>query len=137
MFLNIVSFAFLCLVVPLLSAFLAFSTPNSQTAKMRVSTSISAILALAMSALPVAQAGGRLGFALGVKQPNGNCKVQGDYEADMDAIAKDSGSKIIRIYDAAECDVTAQMLPAAKNKGFQAILGIWYVKVPSHMLQIS
>lgn len=89
-------------------------------------TSKLSILAAALAAIPAATAAGQLGFALGVKQPSGACKVQGDYEADFDAIAKDSGSKIIRIFDASECDVTAQMLPAAANKGFKTILGIWY-----------
>lgn len=83
------------------------------------------VFTAALAAIPAATAAGQLGFALGVKQASGACKVQGDYEADFDAISKDSGSKIVRIYDAAECDVTAQMLPAAANKGFQAILGIW------------
>lgn len=82
-------------------------------------------LVAALASLSGASAAGQLGFALGVKQPNGACKVQSDYEADFDAISRDSSSKIVRIYDAAECDVTAQMLPAAASKGFQAVLGIW------------
>lgn len=97
---------------------------------MRTSTSKLTALVASLASVPAATAAGKLGFALGVKQPSGACKVQGDYEADFDAISRDSSSKIVRIYDANECDVTAQMLPAAANKGFQAILGIWY-ELPS------
>ncbi|KAL6858059.1 glycoside hydrolase 3 protein [Amphichorda felina] len=43
----------------------------------------------------------------------------------MDAIRRSSGSSLVRIFDASECDVAAQTLPAAKSKGFQAVLGIW------------
>lgn len=100
---------------------------------MRASGSIYALLAATLASFPdVAAAAGQLGFALGVKQPNGACKSQADYAADMDAIKRSSGSNIIRIYDASECDVTAQMLPAARAKGFRAVLGIWYV-MPSLM----
>lgn len=92
---------------------------------MRFSTSYAAVAALAASCLPAVSANGKLGFALGVNQASGACKVQADYEADFDAIKKDSGSTTVRIYSAADCDVTRQILPAAKAKGFQVILGIW------------
>lgn len=88
---------------------------------MRVAASV--LTALVTAGL--ASAAGQLGFALGTNQPNGACKVQGDYEADFDAIRQNSGSKIVRIYSAADCDVVRQILPAAKNKGFQVILGVW------------
>jgi len=60
-----------------------------------------------------------------VKQANGGCKVQGDYEADFDAIQQNSGATIVRVYSAADCDVVSQILPAAKNKAFQVVLGVW------------
>lgn len=96
---------------------------------MRISTTAYALMVAILVSLPLSTAAGQLGFALGVKQPNGACKNHDDYAADMDAIRRTSGSTIIRIFDASECDVTARMLPAAKAKGFQAILGIWYAIV--------
>lgn len=96
---------------------------------MRVTASFpSTVLAAVMTAasIPgVSAAAGQLGFALGVKQASGACKVQGDYEADFDAIKAASGSTIVRVYSAADCDVTRQILPAAKNKNFQVVLGVW------------
>ena len=91
---------------------------------MRFSPSICFVSVLASVSLPYASAAGRLGFALGVKKPDGSCKGPADYEADLDAIKK-GGSTIVRIYDASECDVTNILLPVAKSKKFQAILGIW------------
>merc|ERR1711988_1829508 len=70
-------------------------------------------------------AAGTLGFALGVKRPDGSCKVTGDYEADFDAIKSSSGSTDVRVFDASECDVVAQILPAAQTKGFGVVLGVW------------
>ena len=92
---------------------------------MRVLPSACALLAAMLASLSSTTATGQLGFALGVKQPNGACKSQADYAADMDAIRRSSGSSLVRIFDTSECDVAAQMLPAAKSKGFQAVLGIW------------
>lgn len=92
---------------------------------MRVLPSACALLAATLASLSSTTAAGQLGFALGVKQPNGACKSQADYAADMDAIRRSSGSSLVRIFDASECDVAAQTLPAAKSKGFQAVLGIW------------
>jgi glucan 1,3-beta-glucosidase len=88
---------------------------------MRVSAALTALATARLAA-----AAGQLGFALGVNQGSGACKVQGDYEADFDAIRENAGSTIVRVYSAADCDVVRQILPAAKNKGFQVILGVWY-----------
>ena len=68
---------------------------------------------------------GTLGFALGTKKADGTCKYTTDYEADFDAIAAASGSKIVRGYAASDCNAAQQILPAAKAKGFQVILGVW------------
>jgi glucan 1,3-beta-glucosidase len=90
---------------------------------MRFSTYIiPGVLAMAPN---VVDAAGKLGFALGAKQPNGACKVAADYEADFDAIAGNTGSKIVRIYAAGQCNSAQEILPAAKTKGFQVVLGIW------------
>ena len=48
-----------------------------------------------------------------------------DYEADFDAIVAASGSKLVRGYAASECNTAQQILPAAKSKGFQVVLGVW------------
>ncbi|KAI4734998.1 putative glucan 1,3-beta-glucosidase [Aureobasidium sp. EXF-12298] len=70
-------------------------------------------------------AAGTLGFALGDKKADGSCKFHDDYEADFDAIKSNSGSTIVRIYAASDCNTAAQILPAAKIKGFKVILGVW------------
>ena len=91
---------------------------------MRVSGA--ALAAAVMAAAPsVVSAGGTLGFALGNKMPSGVCKTQADFEADFVAIAANSAAKVVRIYAAADCDTAKNILPAAKNKGFQVVLGIW------------
>jgi glucan 1,3-beta-glucosidase len=86
---------------------------------MRISHVALALIPSAVSAV------GTLGFALGTKLPNGSCKFQADYEADFDTISSASGSKIVRGYSASDCNAAQYILPAAKNKGFQVVLGIW------------
>ncbi|KAI4720309.1 putative glucan 1,3-beta-glucosidase [Aureobasidium sp. EXF-10727] len=81
-------------------------------------------LVLAFSPLLVSSAG-TLGFALGDKKGDGSCKFQADYEADFDAIKSNSGSTIVRIYAASDCNTAQQILPAAKSKGFRVVLGVW------------
>ena len=90
---------------------------------MRVSA---AIAVLAASPAMVAAAKGAMGFALGTKQPSGDCKTQKDYEDDFDAIKQESGATIVRGYGASDCDMARISLPAAKSKGFKVLLGIWY-----------
>lgn len=85
------------------------------------------VAALAALAPAAVSAAGILGFALGTKMADGSCKYTADYEADFDAIAAASGSKIIRGYSADDCNFAQQALPAAKNKGFQIVMGVWYV----------
>lgn len=87
----------------------------------------SAILTALLTVLPLASAGrGKLGFSLGSKNGDGSCKHQNDYELDFDAISKSTDARIVRGYAASECDFAKEALPAAKKKGFQVILGIWY-----------
>ena len=86
----------------------------------------SALSALLLAAGPaVVSAAGTLGFALGTKNADGSCKAQSDYESDFDAISTATGSKLVRGYSASDCNSSASILPAAKSKGFQVILGIW------------
>ncbi|KAI1454303.1 glycoside hydrolase family 17 protein [Annulohypoxylon moriforme] len=73
----------------------------------------------------VASAAGQLGFALGNKKADGTCKETTDYTADFAALTKETGTKVVRIYAASDCDVAKLILPAAKTAGFQVILGIW------------
>ncbi|KAK0252439.1 hypothetical protein B0A54_10374 [Friedmanniomyces endolithicus] len=85
-----------------------------------------AILAtLAVAAAPTFAQKGNLGFALGTKKAEGTCKYTQDYEDDFSAIRSASGSTLVRGYAASDCNCAQQILPAAKNKGFKVILGIW------------
>ncbi|KAK0262880.1 glycoside hydrolase 3 protein [Friedmanniomyces endolithicus] len=85
-----------------------------------------AILAtLAVAAAPTLAQKGNLGFALGTKKADGSCKYTQDYEDDFSAIQSASGSTLVRGYAASDCNCAQQILPAAKNKGFKVILGIW------------
>jgi glucan 1,3-beta-glucosidase len=77
------------------------------------------------AAAPLVAAKGSLGFALGTKLADGSCKYQADYEADFDAIFSASGSKLVRGYSADDCNCAKYILPAAKAKGFQVVLGVW------------
>lgn len=88
---------------------------------MRVSSALAATAALLPSALAI----GKHGFALGsVQGSTTSCKKQSDWEADFDAI-KASGSNIVRIYAAGQCDTAKNILPAAKSKNFKVVLGVW------------
>lgn len=88
-------------------------------------TAAFASLALAAASPALAASKGKLGFALGTKLEDGSCKYQADYEKDFDSIAEHTGSKIVRGYSASDCNAAQQILPAAKSKGFQVILGVW------------
>lgn len=89
---------------------------------MRLSTTLTAVLAAGPA---VVSAAGNLGFALGSKNPDGTCKTQADYEADLVAIADQSSARTVRIYAADQCNTAQFLLPAAAKKGFKVILGIW------------
>ena len=89
---------------------------------MRLTSIAPVALAIAPS---LVSAAGMLGFALGDINPDGSCKKQSDYEADFDAIAANTASKLVRGYAASDCNTAKNILPAAKAKGFQVILGIW------------
>lgn len=86
-----------------------------------------AIAGLALALLPSALAAqkGTMGFALGTKKTDGTCKYQADYEADFEAIQSASGSTLVRGYSASDCNCAEYILPAAKAKGFQVVLGVW------------
>ncbi|KAF2189755.1 glycoside hydrolase family 17 protein [Zopfia rhizophila CBS 207.26] len=84
------------------------------------------IAASALAVTPaVVSAAGTMGFALGTKLPGGECKTQKDYEEDFKAISEASGAKMVRGYAASDCNFTKNVLPAAAEKGFKVMLGIW------------
>lgn len=85
------------------------------------------LLLLLLTTPHLTSATGTLGFALGTKLADGSCKYTSDYEADFDAISAASGSTLVRGYSASDCNAAQQILPAAQAKGFQVILGVWYV----------
>ncbi|KAJ5677198.1 Glucan 1-3-beta-glucosidase [Penicillium maclennaniae] len=87
---------------------------------MRVSGLLPFILAAAPAAV---SARGTLGFSLGDKNADGTCKSTSDYEADFDNLK--NLSTVVRTYSGTECDTPQNILPAAKNKGFKVVLGIW------------
>ena len=83
------------------------------------------VLSLLAAAPLAVSAAGRLGWALGQNNPDGSCKQQSDYEADM-ATLKKTGSSLVRTYaSGGTCQVAAAILPAAKNQVFQVVLGSW------------
>ncbi|EEP81042.1 glycosyl hydrolase family 17 [Uncinocarpus reesii 1704] len=86
---------------------------------MRFST----LLPLALAAVPAVSAVGKLGFALGVKNADGSCKSQADFEKDFDVLK--AHADIVRTYAAADCNNAEAIVPAAKKKGFKLVLGIW------------
>ncbi|KAL1973551.1 hypothetical protein VTN31DRAFT_6186 [Thermomyces dupontii] len=87
---------------------------------MRVST----LLPLLLAAAPAAVAAeGTLGFALGVKNPDGSCKSTADFEKDFDTLK--GISKLVRTYSASDCNTAKNIIPAAKSKGFKVVLGVW------------
>ena len=91
---------------------------------MYTSTFFAALIAFASVPL-FASAKGTLGFSLGNKKADGSCKYQADYEDDFSAIQGASGSTIVRIYSASDCNTAQQILPAAKAKNFKVVLGVW------------
>ncbi|KAK3672578.1 glycoside hydrolase 3 protein [Recurvomyces mirabilis] len=88
-------------------------------------TTLFASIALAAASVSAQSSKGNLGFALGTKKPDGSCKYTQDYEDDFSAIQAASGSTLVRGYAASDCNCAQQILPAAKNKGFKVILGVW------------
>lgn len=80
---------------------------------------------LATAPALVAADRGRLGFSIGVNNADGSCKATPDYEADFDALKPIS--TLVRTYSSSNCDVAKNIIPAAQNKGFKVVLGVWYV----------
>ena len=90
---------------------------------MRVALSLASFALVAAPTLALQR--GTLGFALGTKKSDGSCKTTSDYKSDFDAIKSQTGSTVVRGYAASDCDCAQHILPAAKSKGFQVVLGVW------------
>lgn len=89
---------------------------------MRLSTLLSA----ALVASPIAvSAAGKLGFALGVKNADGTCKQQVDFEKDFDVLK--AHTSVVRTYAASDCNSADYIIPAAKKKNFKVVFGVWLV----------
>ena len=85
---------------------------------------VSGLLPLVLAAAPaLVSARGILGFSLGDKNPDGTCKSTSDYESDFDSLK--NLATLVRTYSGTECDTPQNIIPAAKNKGFKVVLGIW------------
>jgi glucan 1,3-beta-glucosidase len=83
-----------------------------------------ALISFLLAATPaLVSAKGTLGFSLGDKNADGTCKSTSDYEADFDALK--GLSTLVRTYSGTECKAPQNILPAAKNKGFKVVLGMW------------
>ena len=100
---------------------------------------VSGLIPLLMAAIPAAaldkEGGGLLGFALGNKNADGNCKVTDDYKADFDALK--SVATLVRTYSSSDCDTAKNIIPAAKEKGFKVVLGVWYGYKTSNLSSAS
>ncbi|EEH08340.1 beta-glucosidase [Histoplasma capsulatum G186AR] len=85
---------------------------------------LSSLLPLALAVSPaVVSAAGTFGFAMGVKNADGSCKTQKDFEDDFDVLK--AHTRLVRTYSASDCDNALTIIPAAKAKGFKVVLGIW------------
>jgi len=82
------------------------------------------LLPLVLAAAPVVlSATGNFGFSLGDKNPDGSCKSTSDFEKDFEVLK--AHTKVVRTYSASSCFSAANIIPAAKSKGFKVVLGIW------------
>ena len=88
-----------------------------------------AALSTALVAAPLAvSAAGKLGFAVGNTNPDGSCKSQSDYEADFEAIAGNTQSKLVRTYSSTDqfgnpCDTPSQHYGSCKVSWLPSPLG--------------
>lgn len=86
------------------------------------------IILLAPTRLGAASNPGRLGLCLGNQNADLSLKSAADFLADLNAITNNTSGavKLVRTYGAAGQPPTAQnILQAAKETGFQVLLGAW------------
>lgn len=92
------------------------------------------LLLAAVPAMALNKDPGMLGFALGNQNADSSCKSTDDFKKDFDAL-KDL-STLVRTYSASNCDTAKNIIPAAKEKGFKVVLGVWYVLCLSPLREI-
>lgn len=88
-------------------------------------TGLLSLLLAAVPAMALNKDPGMLGFALGNQNADSSCKSTDDFKKDFDAL-KDL-STLVRIYSASNCETAKNIIPAAKEKDFKVVLGVWYV----------
>ncbi|KAJ8146675.1 hypothetical protein OY671_000283 [Metschnikowia pulcherrima] len=77
----------------------------------------------AAAAISSASALGDLGFNLGVKDNEGNCKTTAEYENDFDHLK--SYTSVVKTYAVSDCNTLEILGPAAESANFQVMFGIW------------
>ncbi|QFZ29703.1 putative glucan 1,3-beta-glucosidase [Clavispora lusitaniae] len=75
------------------------------------------------AAISSAAAIGDLGFNLGVKDNEGNCKTADEYSSDFSKL--EAYTKIVKTYAVSDCNTLQNLGPAAEKAGFQVMFGIW------------
>ncbi|GMM28884.1 glucan 1,3-beta-glucosidase [Martiniozyma asiatica (nom. inval.)] len=83
--------------------------------------------------LSLSQAIASLGFNLGVKDNDGNCKTADEYKSDLDVLS--SYSKIIKTYSVSDCNTLEVLGPVVESEGFELTLGVW--PTPSEKFQLE
>ena len=86
-----------------------------------------ALLALPTATLAAGELGFALGFATGETQygDTSKCKSTKQFVSDLQLLKQETTAKTIRLYTTTDCDVAKTILPALKQEGFKAILGLW------------
>ncbi|KAI5850600.1 glycoside hydrolase superfamily [Tricharina praecox] len=78
---------------------------------------------------------GTLGFALGIHKINDEtCKTTEDFVADLKLIKEKTGSSVVRIYTTSQCEAFKTLMPALKETGSTAVVGLWATP-PDHFLK--
>lgn len=101
--------------------------------------SILNIIKAAALLLPaVVSASGTLGFALGIHKNNDQtCKTTEDFVNDLNVIKKQTGATVVRIYTTSQCDTFKTLLPALKQTGTKAVVGLWCTPADHYKLEIQ
>ncbi|GME79205.1 unnamed protein product [Ambrosiozyma monospora] len=76
------------------------------------------------SAVSLVSALGQLGFDLGVRITETECKEASDYEDDLDAISP-YGVSTLKVFSASDCDTLEILGPIAEEHRFTISLGLW------------
>lgn len=87
----------------------------------------SASVAALAGSVPLASAFHK-GFNIGAQRPDGSCKVQADWEKNMNMVKSlpgNHGFDAIRVYASSDCNTLAQAVPAALNTGMKILAGVW------------